>query len=135
MTFTFCASDGTPLADSVYSGTALDISEGGFRIEGSAPAEGSPEELLKRGAMMQVVFCSQTQPISVVCHLRSVVPAPQTPGTRPNWVFGLQVAQVAEKDLCALREICIRTGMSTLCGPGAMKHAVEKHAGEKKGQF
>lgn len=130
VTFTFCASDGTPLSDSVYSGTALDISEGGFRIEGSAPAEGSPEELVKHGAMLQVVFCGQTQPISVVCHVRSVVSAPQSPGTRPNWIFGLQVAQVAEKDLCALREICIRTGMATMCG-----HAVTKHAGEKKGQF
>ena len=130
VTYTFCASDGRPLADTVHQGTALEISEGGFKIEGTPSGVGMPQELLARGVMMNVVFCDRPQPISVVCHLRSVVPNPQSAGTRPTWIFGLQVAQAAEKDLCTLREICIRAGMSGVCG-----HAAGKHAGEKKGQF
>jgi len=118
VTFSFCASDGTSLSSSACTGTALDISEGGFKIEGPAPGFSGPDELLRRGAMVQVVFSSEVESIRALCYLRYILPRAQSSPGRSRWILGLQVAELAEKDSGVLRGVCASSAVSRTAGHG-----------------
>ncbi|MBE7463450.1 MAG: PilZ domain-containing protein [Planctomycetes bacterium] len=107
--YQFCNRLGRVVADAECQGRTVDISEGGFSIEGPDPGLGSPEDLRRRGLCVSMTVLIEPQPVKCLCSLRFVkTNEPDSPGA---WVLGLQILELAEADKRRLKEACIQAGM------------------------
>ena len=106
--YQFCSRLGHPAEDVIHNGTTLNISEGGFLIEGSPTALGSPDDLRRRGICCRVVLTGTFQEISTLCHLRSIRARERQEAGKARWLLGLEVAEIAADDRRRLKELCLK---------------------------
>lgn len=109
--FQFCSPNGSPLEETLHQGASLDISEGGFQVEGEATKLCAPEEVVRRGLCVRLAVRLEGQEMHAVCAVRFVkVFAKQAEHIYP-WVYGFQIQRISEDDRVMLRDICIRAGI------------------------
>jgi hypothetical protein len=106
--YQFCSRLGNPAEDIIHNGTTLNISEGGFLIEGSPTALGSPEDLRRRGICARVVLSGTLQEVTTICHLRSIRPKERQEAGRSRWLLGLEIAEMSIDDRRRLKELCLK---------------------------
>ena len=106
--YQFCSRLGNPAEEVIHNGTTLNISEGGFLIEGSPTALGSPDDLRRRGMCARVVLTGTFQEIAALCHLRSIRARERQEAGKARWLLGLEIAEIAADDRRRLKELCMR---------------------------
>jgi hypothetical protein len=106
--YQFCSRLGNPAEDIIHNGTTLNVSEGGFLIEGSPTALGGPEDLRRRGICARVVLSSAVSEITTICHLRSIRQKERQEAGRSRWLLGLEIAEISTDDRRRLKEMCLK---------------------------
>ncbi|MCY3023669.1 MAG: PilZ domain-containing protein [Planctomycetota bacterium] len=100
--FEFCGEKGEEWEPSLHQGRTVDISEGGFMLEGPAPECCGAKELTARNAWARVTIRTSDHDIKGLCRIRSVLPSRNM---KHSWLYGLQIMDMPEKDRARLREI------------------------------
>ncbi len=106
--YQFCSRLGHPAEEVIHHGTTLNISEGGFLIEGTPTALGSPDDLRRRGICARVVLTGTFQEITALCHLRSIRAKERAEAGKARWLLGLEVAEISADDRRRLKELCLK---------------------------
>jgi len=111
VTLQFCNRLGRASEEVTHSAETLDISEGGFLVQGPATGLGGPEELLRRGLCVQFTVSMAPLEVKGLCNLRFVKNNPKP--AKPEWIwhYGLQILEMAAEDRRKLKEMCIQVGM------------------------
>jgi hypothetical protein len=111
ITFQFCDSTRTLLDTEIYYGRTVDFNEGGFLLEGPPSDFCDPLQLPSREVKMLAKLASTPQEIACLLHIRSVRQGTLGPDV---YQYGVQIAEIADEDRRALREMYIRAGLTTL---------------------
>jgi hypothetical protein len=108
--YQFCSRLGHPAEEVIHHGTTMNVSEGGFLIEGTPTALGSPDDLRRRGICARVVLTGTFQEISALCHLRSIRAKERAEAGKARWLLGVEVAEISADDRRRLKELCLKAG-------------------------
>jgi hypothetical protein len=106
--YQFCSRLGNPAEDVIHHGTTMNVSEGGFLIEGTPTILGSPDDLRRRGICARVVLTGTFQEISALCHLRSIRAKERQEAGKARWLLGVEVAEISADDRRRLKELCLK---------------------------
>ncbi|MCY3020480.1 MAG: PilZ domain-containing protein [Planctomycetota bacterium] len=112
VSYQFCTRLGVATDDTCYNGLALNISEGGFSVEGPVANIGKPEDLLRVGTCVRLTMAPDTpQQLSALCRLKIIQPK------GPFWMMGLELADASIEDRRRLKELCVRAMLGKLKPP------------------
>ena len=106
--YQFCSRLGNPAEEVIHHGTTMNVSEGGFLIEGTPTVLGSPDDLRRRGICARVVLTGTFQEISALCHLRSIRAKERQEAGKSRWLLGVEVAEISADDRRRLKELCLK---------------------------
>ena len=100
--YQFCTRLGVLAEHSSHQGTTLNISEGGFLVDGPAVELGTPEDLLRIGMCATIVLAPGTQhEFRGLCRIKSLKPQ----GKR--CALALEVLGASADDRRRLKELCV----------------------------
>jgi len=120
----FCNRLGRASEEDTHLAETLDISEGGFLVQGPSTGLGGPDELMRRGLCVQ--FTVQRTPLEVkgLCNLRFVKNNPLP--AKPEWIwhYGLQILEMTTDDRRKLKEMCIQVSMNISQGPSGPSRSI-----------
>lgn len=108
--FRYCNRLGQVVSETVFRARTIDISEGGFAIEGQSTSLGTPDDLRRRGLCLQVAICGDKDEVTALCGLRFVKIKSVDEPTDLPWVFGLQILEMSDAHRRRLKELCISVG-------------------------
>jgi len=103
VTYQFCTRLGALADQTLYRGLALNISEGGFSVDGPAPNLGTPEDLQRVGMCVSLVVAPGTaQQLKCLCRPKLIQP------NGPRWLLGLEIVEASTDDRRRLKELCVQ---------------------------
>jgi type II secretory ATPase GspE/PulE/Tfp pilus assembly ATPase PilB-like protein len=101
--YQFCTRQGVLAEQSSHQGTTLNISEGGFLVDGPPVGLGTPEELVRIGLCASIVVAPGTPHESrVLCRMKSLKPQ----GDR--CAISLEILSASAEDRRRLKELCLQ---------------------------
>lgn len=111
--YQYCSRLGTPAEQIIYDGETVDISEGGLLIEGSPTTLGTLDDLRRRGICVRISINIDSGEVVAICQLRALRNKPGGPASHPRWMIGLEVVEASVDCRRRLKEVCIKSAMST----------------------
>jgi hypothetical protein len=93
--FEFCGAKGEEWEPGLHQGRTVDLSEGGFLLEGPAPECCDAKDLAKREAHARVTIRTSDHDVKGFCRVRSVAPSKNL---RDGWFYGLEIVEMADAD-------------------------------------
>ncbi len=116
--YQFTSRLGTPAEPNAHEGVTINASEGGFLIEGTPTALGSPEEMRRRGLCASVVLNSADgHAVHALCQLRAIREKERKAAEDPRWLLGMEIVEMSVEDRRRLKELCIKSAMNVPRNP------------------
>jgi hypothetical protein len=101
--YQFCTRFGEMTDPTQYDGMVINVSEGGFSIDGPALNMKQPEDLLRVGMCMSlVVYPAAPQEFKTLCRLKLIQPKSS------RWTFNVEILQASAEDRRHLKELCVQ---------------------------
>jgi hypothetical protein len=112
--YQICDEFGTNFVGPLYSGQTLDISYGGFRLEGPETSYATIVNARRRETFIRAVLSSQPYEVKAVCSLRYLKKREKLKGAEMPVLMGLQILRIGEKDKVDLKHIHVRVTNSSM---------------------
>jgi c-di-GMP-binding flagellar brake protein YcgR len=109
--FQFCTETGAATDEALHQGASIDISEGGFQVEGEAIPNLTAETVERQNLHVRLAFKLDGQELHMVCAVRFVKAWMRTNEHVFPWVYGFELKRIEEGDRALLRNLCIRAGI------------------------
>jgi len=109
--YQFCNRLGRASEEVMHTGQTMDISEGGFLIQGPATTLGGPDDLMRRGLCVRFVMGDGSGEVKGLCALRFIKANDRPAREEWKWHYGLQILEMTSEDRRRLKEFCIQAGM------------------------
>jgi len=110
--FQFCSPTGTPLDDVLHQGASVDVSEGGFQVEGDTCSQYPASELVPRRLHARIAVHMTGREVHAFCAIRFARELPAEKQRMYPWVYGFEIERISEDDKVNLRDLCIRASIN-----------------------
>ncbi|MBI3831521.1 MAG: PilZ domain-containing protein [Planctomycetes bacterium] len=109
--YQFCNRLGRSSEEATHLGQTIDLSEGGFLIQGPATSLGGPDDLMRRGLCVRFSMTDAQTEVKGLCALRFIKANDRPSREDWKWHYGLQILEMTSDDRRRLKELCIAAGM------------------------
>ncbi|MCW8129478.1 MAG: PilZ domain-containing protein [Planctomycetota bacterium] len=109
--YQFCNRLGRSSEETIHQGLTIDLSEGGFLIQGPATGLGGPDDLMRRGLCVRFSISDTQTEVKGLCALRFIKNNERPSREEWKWHYGLQILEMTTDDRRKLKELCIQAGM------------------------
>ena len=110
VSYQFCNRLGVRIDKEIHSGSTLNVSEGGYLVEGPV-SSGDPGEMMRKGLYVNICIKLMTGEIWAICDVREIrlVDDP----ARGRWLLGVEVLDINPDSKTRLKALCRRPGKAS----------------------
>ncbi len=110
VSYQYCNRLGVRLDNTIHTGSSINVSEGGYLLEGPATCA-DPSEMLRKGLFANVSIKSMTGEVAALCDIREIRLIEDN--LLPRWLLGVEIVEINPDAKSRLKSLCRKTRVMT----------------------